>query len=87
MDAGLSYSGERWGNTANTFKTPAVTLVSLGVRSRFAIAGRPADLRVLASNLTGVEGYLAAPSGILSPIAPRTVRALLTVTFGREPGT
>jgi iron complex outermembrane receptor protein len=86
VDAGLSYSGERWGNTANTFKTPAVTLVSLGVRSRFAIAGRPADLRVLASNLTGVEGYLAAPSGILSPIAPRTVRALLTVTFGREPG-
>ncbi|HKQ12385.1 MAG TPA: hypothetical protein VJT80_03065 [Steroidobacteraceae bacterium] len=83
VDAGLSYSGERWGDTANTFKTPAVTLVSLGVRSRFEIAGFPADLRVLASNLTGVEGYFASPSGVLSPIAPRTVRALLTFTFGR----
>jgi iron complex outermembrane receptor protein len=82
MDASLSYSGERWGDTANTFKTPAFTLLNLGVRSRFALSGRPAELRVLASNLTGVEGYSATRSGILSPIAPRTVRALLTVTFG-----
>jgi iron complex outermembrane receptor protein len=86
VDAGLSYSGERWGDTANTFKTPAVTTLNLGVRSRFAIAARRAELRVLASNVTGSAGYFAAPSGILSPIAPRTVRALLTVTFGRRPG-
>jgi iron complex outermembrane recepter protein len=84
MDASLSYSGERWGDTANTFKTPAFTLLNLGVRSRFALSGRPAELRVLASNLTGVEGYSATRSGILSPIAPRTVRALLTVTFGAK---
>ena len=45
VDAGLSYSGERWADTANTFKTPAVTTVNIG-------------------------------------IAPRTVRAMLTVTFG-----
>jgi iron complex outermembrane receptor protein len=85
VDASVSYSGERWGDTANTFKTPAVTLLNLGVRSRFAIADRPAEIRVLASNLTGKDGYLVAPSGILSPIAPRTVRAMLTVTFGRRP--
>jgi len=84
LDASLNYSGERWGDTANTFKTPAVTLLNLGLRSRFAMAGRSAELRVLASNLTGVEGYSAARSGILSPIAPRTVRALLTVTFGAK---
>ena len=81
MDAGLSYSGERWADTANTFKTPAVTLLSLGTRNRFVLAGRPAELRVLASNLTGAEGYTASRSGILAPIAPRTVRALLTVAF------
>jgi iron complex outermembrane recepter protein len=84
VDAGLSYSGERWADTANTFKTPAVTLLSLGARSRFALAGRPAELRVLASNLTGAEGYWAAPTGIFSPIAPRTVRAMLTVAFGPQ---
>lgn len=82
LDASLSYSGERWADTANTFKTPAVTLVGLGARSRFALAGRTAEFRVLASNLTGVEGYCAAPTGIFSMIAPRTVRAMLTVTFG-----
>lgn len=84
VDAGLSYSGERWGNTANTFKTPAVTILNLGLRSRFAMAGRPAELRVLASNVTGAESYSATPSGILAPIAPRTVRALLTITFGAD---
>ena len=84
MDARLSYSGERWADTANTFKTPAVTTVSLGARSRFELAGRPAEFRVLASNLTGAEGYWAAPCGVFSPIAPRTVRAMLTVTFGRK---
>jgi iron complex outermembrane receptor protein len=84
VDAGLSYSGERWGNTANTFKTPAVTLLNLGVRSRFVLADRPAEIRVLASNVTGAAGYSATASGILTPIAPRTVRALLTVKFGRN---
>jgi iron complex outermembrane receptor protein len=82
MDAAIGYWGERWADTANTFKTPAVTTVSLGARRRFVLAGRPADFRVLASNLTGAEGYWAAPSGVFSPIAPRTVRAMLTVTFG-----
>jgi iron complex outermembrane receptor protein len=82
VDAGLSYSGERWADTANTFKTPAVTLLSLGARSRFVLGSRPAEFRVLASNLTGAEGYWAAPTGIFSPIPPRTVRAMLTITFG-----
>lgn len=82
VDAGLSYLGERWANTANTFKTPAVTTLNLGARRRFVLAGRPAEFRVLGSNLTGEEGYLVAPSGQLSPIAPRTVRAVLTLTFG-----
>lgn len=84
VDAGLSYSGERWADTANTFKTPAITILNLGVRGRFELAGRPAEFRVLASNVTGAEGYGASPSGILVPIAPRTVRALLTLTFGPE---
>jgi iron complex outermembrane receptor protein len=59
-----------------------VTLVSLGARRKFHLAGRPAEFRILASNLTGVEGYWVARSGIFSPIPPRTARALLTVTFG-----
>lgn len=82
MDAQLSYSGERWADTGNTFKTPAVTTLNLGARRRFELAGRPAQFRILASNVTGEEGYWASPSGLLWPIAPRTVRAMLTLTFG-----
>lgn len=82
LDAQLSYQGDRWADTRNTFKTPAVTTLALGARRRFDIGGRPAQFRILASNVTGAEGYWASPSGLLWPIAPRTVRALLTVTFG-----
>lgn len=81
VDAGLSYLGKRWANTANSFTTPAVTIVNVGVRRRFVIAGRPAELRVLGSNLTNAKGYLVVPSGLFNPIAPRTVRTMLTVTF------
>jgi iron complex outermembrane recepter protein len=81
VDAALNYWGARWADTANTFQTPAVATLNLGGRSRFETAGRPAELRVLASNLTGVQGYLVTRSGIFSPIAPRTVRALLTISF------
>jgi iron complex outermembrane receptor protein len=82
VDASLSYSGERWADTANTFKTPSFTTVNFGARSHFVLAGRPAVFRVLASNLTDVGGYSVARTGIFSPIPPRTVRAMLTVTFG-----
>jgi iron complex outermembrane receptor protein len=82
LDAGLSYSSERWADTANTFKTPATTTLSIGTRRRFELGGRTAQFRFLASNLTGVEGYRATPSGVLSPITPLTVRAMLTVSFG-----
>lgn len=81
LDAQLTYSGERWADTANTFKAPAMTMLSVGARRRFELGGRPALFRVLASNVTGEDGYLASSSGLLWPIAPRTVRALLTVTY------
>lgn len=84
LDATLSYMGERWVDTANSFKAPAVTTLSLGLRHRFMLGSRPADVRILGSNLLGDEGYLVASSGLLSPIPPRTVRAVLTVAFGAK---
>lgn len=86
-DAALGYLGERWADTANSFRTPAVTTLNVGARRRFVLGGRPAEFRILASNVTGAEGYLATPSGVLSLIAPRTVRALFTITFapGAQP--
>lgn len=82
VDAGVSHAGERWADSANTFRTPAVTMGNLGARSRFELAGRPAELRLLASNITGEDGYWVTRTGVMTPVSPRTVRALLTVTFG-----
>jgi iron complex outermembrane receptor protein len=82
LDATLSYMGARWVDTANTFKAPAVTTLNLGLRHRFTLGRRPADVRILGSNLLGEGGYLVASSVLLSPVAPRTVRAVLTVAFG-----
>ena len=82
VDGSVSYLGGRWADTANTFRTPSVTTVNVGARRKFVLAGRPADFRIVGSNLTGVEGYLATPSGVFLPISPRSVRALFSVTFG-----
>jgi iron complex outermembrane receptor protein len=84
VDANLSYSGERWADTANSFKAPAITTLNLGARRSFELANRRAELRVLASNLTGARGYWAARSGLRTPVAPRTVRAVLTLVFGPD---
>jgi iron complex outermembrane receptor protein len=82
VDAQYSYWSDRWVDSQNTFKRPASMQLNVGARRRFEIAGRPAQFRVLASNLTGEEGYSAPGSGLLWPVAPRTVRAMLTLTFG-----
>lgn len=82
VDAQYSYWGERWADTANTFKTPGVPQLSLGARRRFELAGRPAQFRVLVSNVTNRDGYWASPGGILWPIGERTARALFSMTFG-----
>jgi iron complex outermembrane receptor protein len=81
VDAQLSHYGARWADTGNTFKAPAFTTLNIGARRRFDLGGQPAIFRLLASNITGTEGYTATPSGLMWPINPRTVRALLTVTF------
>jgi iron complex outermembrane receptor protein len=86
LDATLSHLGERWVDTANSFKAPAVTTVGIGLRHGFTLGGRPADLRILGSNLLAEEGYTVAPSSLLSPVAPRTVRGALTVAFGGGKG-
>ncbi|MEW5685553.1 MAG: TonB-dependent receptor [Pseudomonadota bacterium] len=82
VDAQFTWWGERWADSRNTFKAPAVPQLNIGARRRFELAGRPATFRVLASNITGEEGWWASPSGLIWPIAPRTARAMLTLAFG-----
>ncbi|MGA0606675.1 TonB-dependent receptor domain-containing protein [Phenylobacterium sp. VNQ135] len=82
VDAQLTYWSDRWADTRNTFKTPSQVQLNVGARRRFELQGRPAQLRLLATNVTGGEGWWATPSGQLWPVTPTTVRAMLTVNFG-----
>lgn len=82
LDAQANYLGEAYADSRNTFKAPAVTTFGLGARARFNLADRPAQLRLLVSNLTDERGWYASTSDLLWPIAPRTARAIFTVTFG-----
>jgi iron complex outermembrane receptor protein len=80
-DGQLSYWGERWVNNSNSFKAPAVTTLDLGMRRRFEVAGRPAQFRVLMSNVTDEGGWWASSSTTLWPVARRTLRATFSMTF------
>lgn len=82
VDAQLNYFGESFVDSRNSFKAPAVTTLGLGARARFTLDGKPTVLRVLASNVTGERGWTTSTGGLIWPIAPRTVRAMLTMTFG-----
>lgn len=82
VDAQLSYDSARWGDVRNSFRTPGQALLNLGARRRFELGGRPAQFRLLASNVTGSAGWWASRSGLFYPVAPPTVRAMLTANFG-----
>ncbi|WP_332769132.1 hypothetical protein [Phenylobacterium sp.] len=82
LDAQVNHQSEAYADTRNTFKAPALTTFGLGARARFNVADRPAQLRLLVSNLTNERGWYASTSDLLWPIAPRTARAIFTVTFG-----
>lgn len=82
LDAQGYYLSSRWADMRNSFQTPDVALLHIGARRRFRIEGQDAQFRLLVSNVGGASGYWASPSTFLWPIEPRTVRALLTVTFG-----
>lgn len=81
VDAQVSYFGESFVDSRNTIKAPSITTVGLGARARFTIDGKPTVLRVLASNITDERGWSTSTSGLLWPISPRTIRAMLTMTF------
>ena len=84
-DAQLSYAGPRWVDARNTLRAPGFATLNLGLRRGFRIDDHAAQLRVLASNVTGETRWAANAAGLLYPVSPRTIRAMLTVTLERGP--
>jgi iron complex outermembrane receptor protein len=81
VDTQVTYQGRRYVDPLNLLRASGFTTLNLGVRKKFAIGRNEAHFRLLASNVTGTRNWVANASGLLVPVAPRTVRGILTVTF------
>ncbi|MCH7862274.1 MAG: TonB-dependent receptor [Proteobacteria bacterium] len=57
---------------------PGYALFNLGLRQAFAIGGHPVTLRARVTNLTDRFAWTPASSGLITPIAPRTLTLTLT---------
>lgn len=80
IDLGLLNNGKRTVSADNRLNLPARTIVDLGARYRFEVTGAPATLRVQATNLFDVDGWVAANgSGTLQPLFPRRMVATLAI--------
>jgi iron complex outermembrane receptor protein len=81
LDARLNWQGPRSANTLNTLTTKGYVSASFGARYAFTIAGRPALLRLIASNFLVDRPWFAAPNGQLGQGPYLTGRATLRVAL------
>jgi iron complex outermembrane receptor protein len=71
VDAVFESTGERVANQANTLVIPPRSVLSLGGRYRFAIAGKPATVRAQVGNIFNNYGFGATGGGLLVYNLPR----------------
>lgn len=81
FDLALEHQGKRMANRLNTLELPANTLATLGLRYQLNIAGNPAVLRVMASNLLNAYELEVTSSEAFTAIPPRNVSVRLTSNF------
>ena len=81
LDLRLSYRSPEIATVNNLVAVPTRTLVDLGGRYRFKLAGNKAVLRVQATNLFSSQGYELRSAGAYTVLPGRVTQAYLTVDF------
>jgi iron complex outermembrane receptor protein len=81
LDLRLSYRAPEIATVNNLVSVPTRTLVDLGGRYRFKLAGNDALLRVQATNLFDQQGFDLRGAGAYSVLPGRVTQAYLTVDF------
>ena len=81
FDAVATYSGPRQADRGNTFRTPGYTVFDLGLRHRFALAGRDASLRLRLLNAGDRYAWFATPSQLQFYNRGRALEARLEVPW------
>lgn len=81
IDGQLTYNSSRLIHPVNGLETPGYSLVDLGGRYRFQLAGNDAVLRVYGGNIFARNEWTGLRSGSLMRTMPPSMRATLTVSF------
>ncbi|OYW13777.1 MAG: hypothetical protein B7Z50_06205 [Sphingomonadales bacterium 12-62-5] len=81
FDTRIAYRSSETATVSNSVAIPARTIVDLGGRYRFKLAGNNALLRVQVTNLFDIEGYDLRGAGAYGPIPGRLAQAYVTIDF------
>jgi iron complex outermembrane recepter protein len=81
FDTRLAYRSSETATVSNSVAIPARTILDLGGRYRFKLAGNNALLRLQVSNLFDVQGYDLRGAGAYGPIPGRLAQAYVTIDF------
>jgi iron complex outermembrane receptor protein len=81
LDMRLSYRSPETATVDNLVAVPVRTIVDLGGRYRFKLAGNDAVLRIQSSNLFAQQGFDLRGAAAYGPLPGRVTQAYLTVDF------
>ena len=81
LDVRVSYRSPEIATVNNLVAVPVRTIVDLGGRYRFKLAGNDAVLRIQATNLFSQQGYELRSAGAYTVLPGRVTQAYLTVDF------
>lgn len=81
LDMRLSYRSPEMATVNNLVEVPVRTIIDIGGRYRFRLAGNDAVLRVQTTNLTGQQGFDLRGANAYSVLPGRVTQAYLTVDF------
>jgi iron complex outermembrane receptor protein len=79
LDVGAQHTSSVPATLDNLVELPSRTLVNLGGRYRFRVAGTPATLRLSIVNVTSAYGYILLGSGVYSQMQGRLASAYITL--------
>lgn len=81
LNAGISHAGNRVASRDNALRLPAYTLVDVGARYAFRLAGKPAQFRVALSNVTDAYVFSVLGANAFGLTDGRRLSAYLSADF------
>ena len=81
FDTRVAHRSSETATVNNSVAVPGRTVIDMGGRYRFRLAGKNALLRVAATNLFDIQGYDVRAAAAYGPIPGRLLQAYVTIDF------